>query len=391
MDTTRFQNSPSGRVLQVGQGDVAYSAFVPNPLPPDLAPDWTLTRALSRADRALSELAGLGRTLPNPVLFVTPFIRREAVRSSRIEGTQSDIADLYFYEAGQMPLPGIGHPPEADVREVLNYVRALEYGLERINDLPLSLRLIREMHAHLVQGVRGNYATPGEFRSRQNWIGGNSPSDAMFVPPPVPEMMQALDVFEKYLYADDVYPPLIRMAFIHYQFETIHPFVDGNGRIGRLLLSLLTVHWGLLPLPLLYLSAYFEQHRQQYYNLLLAVSERGAWQEWVNFFLRGVESQAKDAVWRIKKLQDLQQQWHDRLRKERAAGTAMHLLDHLFANPLLTIPQASQFLGMTYRATKRHVEKLVELGILRQVGESTYDRQFAAYEILDTIIQDEQT
>ena len=245
MNPDDFRTSTSGRVIRVGQGQSAYWAFVPNPLPPPLTLDTALIRWLSEADRALGELAGLGRALPNPHLLISPFIRREAVLSSRIEGTQADLADLYAFEAGQLALPGFKPAPsEADVREVANYVRALEYGLERLSTLPVSLRLIREVHARLMEGVRGESATPGEFRRTQNWIGapGCTLNEATYVPPPVEEMHAALDAFEKYLHTEDELPPLVRLALIHYQFEAIHPFVDGNGRIGRLLLSLLLVH-----------------------------------------------------------------------------------------------------------------------------------------------------
>jgi Fic family protein len=219
-----------------------------------------LTRTLTDAVQALSELAGIGRAISNPHLLINPFIRREAVLSSRIEGTQADIADLYAYQVGQLPLANMPSPPEADVKEVHNYVQALEYGLKRLETLPMSLRLIRELHARLMEGVRGEYATPGEFRRSQNWIGpaNSNLNEAPFVPPPVPQMHEALNSLEEYLHRHDVtYPPLVRLAFVHYQFEAIHPFIDGNGRVGRLLISLLLVEWKLLPLPLLYLSAFF--------------------------------------------------------------------------------------------------------------------------------------
>lgn len=208
MNPDRFEGSPSGRVVQFGQGDTAYLAFVPNPLPPHLIFDSTLVHLLSDGDRALGELAGLGRALPNPHLLINPFIRREAVLSSRIEGTQTDLADLYAFEAGQLGLPGFKPTfSEADVREVHNYVRALQYGIERVQTLPISLRLIREVHAHLMEGVRGEHATPGEFRQTQNWIGrqGCTLSEAEFVPPPVDEMKLGLDAFEKYLHSEDAH------------------------------------------------------------------------------------------------------------------------------------------------------------------------------------------
>lgn len=232
MDSQRFRNSTAGQVIRVGEGETAYWAFVPNPLPPKLRIDWPLAQALSEADRALAELAGLGRTMPNPHLLIGPFIRREAVLSSRIEGTQADIADLYAYEARQLPLPGVETPPsEADVREVLNYVNAMEYGLERLKTLPVSLRLIRELHERLLTGVRGETATPGEFRRTQNWIGppGCTLKEAIFVPPPVPQMHEALNALETYLHSqNDLYPPLVRLALIHYQVEEdiLQPLAD---------------------------------------------------------------------------------------------------------------------------------------------------------------------
>lgn len=385
MNPERFRNSTDGRLIRVGQGETAYWAFVPHPLPPDLSADWEFARSLSKADRALSELAGVGRTMPNPHLLIGPFVRREAVLSSRIEGTQADITDLYAYEAGQPA------PAESDVREVLNYVRALEYGLERLSTLPVSLRLIRELHERLMAGVRGEHATPGEFRRSQNWIGTPNCTlgEAQFVPPPVLQMHEALDAFEKYLHADDVYPPLVRLALVHYQFEAIHPFVDGNGRIGRLLISLLLVEWKLLPLPLLYLSAYFHRYRQDYYDLLMAVSERGDWRDWVLFFLHGVTDQARDAIVCAKRLQDLQTAWHERLMQARTSALLVRLVDSLFASPVITIPEAQRLLGVTYRSAQHNVERLVTAGILRPVGDASYGKTYLAAEILDIIVDKE--
>jgi Fic family protein len=388
MNLTSFQRSPAGRLLKVGQGDTAYWAFVPHPLPPALTFDLELVWALSDADRALGELAGLGRMLPNPHLLMRPFIRREAVLSSRIEGTRANVADLYAYEARQPPLPGMKDTSSpSDVQEVANYVRALEYGLERLKTLPVSLRFIRELHEQLMAGVCGEHATPGEFRRSQNWIGapGCTLNEATYVPPPVPKLDEALDAFERYLHADDVYPPLVRLALIHYQFEAIHPFLDGNGRIGRLLISLLLVHWDLLPLPLLYLSAFFERRRDEYYHHLLAVSARGAWREWVLFFLQGAAEQARDAVARAKRLQDLQQEWRDRLTAARASGLTIRLVDSLFETPVLTIPLAQRLLGVTYRPAQQHVEKLVNGGMVRRIGNSSYGKTFIAEQILEVV------
>lgn len=324
----------------------------------------------------------------NPRVLIGPFVRREAVLSSRIEGTQADVTDVYALEAGQLPLPELrASPRKSDAQEVLNYVYALEYGHSRINELPISLRLIRELHGFLMRGVRGEEYTPGEFRRTQNWLGppGCSIEDATFVPPPVGAMHEALNLFERYLHAEDDYPPLIRLAFVHYQFEAIHPFLDGNGRVGRLLVSLMLLDWDLLPLPLLYLSAFFERHKQDYYDLLLAVSTKKAWREWVMFFLKGVEEQSKDALQKANRLRDLQIEWRQRLTQTRTSALLPRLADSLFDTPVITIPKAQRILDVTYSSARNNVEKLVQAGILRQVGDNSYGKVFLAQEILKTI------
>jgi len=336
----------------------------------------------------LGELVGLARMLPNPDLLVRPFVHREAVSSSRIEGTETDMADLYAYEAGHLRLPGgQPSPAEAGVREVLNYVHALDYGLERVNALPVSLRLIREVHERLMEGVRGGHATPGQFRRMQNWIGppGCTLAGATYVPPPVPEMREALGALEKYLHRDDLCPPLVRLAFVHCQFESIHPFVDGNGRVGRLLIALLMVHWRLLPQPLLYLSSFFEQRRQEYYDLLDAVRARGAWDEWVRFFLRAVVDQSHDTIARARRLQDLQAEWRDRLVAISPSTRLLRLAERLLESPVLSVRDAERVLGVSNRAARANVEKLLKAGILRRVGDAHYARTFVAGEVLDAL------
>lgn len=389
MDLKLFEQSPSGRVARIGVGEAAYHAFVPQPLPPALPFDAPLVALLADAARAVGELSGLGQVLPNPNLLVRPFIRTEAVLSSRIEGTQADLVELYAFEAGQLALPAVRPPrDESDAREVHNYVVALEYGLDRLPTLPLSLRFIRELHERLMAGVRGGAATPGEFRRSQNWIGppGTTLKDATYVPPPVVggELQAALDAFERYLHADDEYPLLMRLAFIHYQFEAIHPFLDGNGRIGRLLIVLLMVHWELLSQPLLYLSAFFERNRDAYYDRLYSVSARGAWREWVSFFLNGVTEQALDAVRRARRLQELQVDWRSRFEDGRSVAL-LRLVDRLFDSPVLTIRQAEAALGVSYRAARLSVQRLVDTGILRPIGESAYARLFVAEEIIKAV------
>ena len=261
----------------------------------------------------------------------------------------------------------------------------MEYGLQRLDTLPVSLRFIKELHERLMDGVRGEHATPGEFRRSQNWIGapGCTLNEASFVPPPVAEMQGALNDFERYLHAEDAYPPLIRLAFIHHQFESIHPFLDGNGRIGRLLVVLLLVHWDLLSLPLLYLSAFFERNRDMYYDLLQAVSEQGAWERWIEFFLHGVAEQARDGISRAKQLQDLQQGWRILVSRSRVSPLVPRLVDILFEMPVLTISTAKDHLDVgSYHTAQSAVERLVEEGVLRQVSTGRYDRVFVADEIL---------
>lgn len=379
MQPTDFTENKSGRVIKTPQD---YWAFYPNPLPPSLPLSWDLVRQNSEADRALSELAGVARTLPNPHLLIGPFVRREAVLSSKIEGTQASLSELLFFEASK---PSTPKPP--DVREVANYVTALEYGLGRLKDLPVSLRLMREMHERLMHGVRGVYMTPGEFRRSQNWIGppGCLLMDATFVSPPADEMKEALGELEKYLHAPSALPPLVRLALIHYQFEAIHPFLDGNGRIGRLLLTLLLCVEELLPQPLLYLSAYFERHRQDYYDLLLGVSQSGRWSEWVTFFLGGVAEQSRDAVKRSNRLLDLRQEYHRKFQSARSSALLLRLVDELFAYPAITISQAAKRMSVTPRSAQLNVDRLVKERILEEVTGRKRNRVYVAPGIIRVI------
>jgi Fic family protein len=385
MNPGRFKNSTSGHAIQTMHGGMAYWAFLPNPLPPPLPADTELWLALSKADRALGELAGLGRSLSNPNLLMHPFIRREAVLSSRIEGTQAGIAALYNYEARQLSLfDETPKPREADVREVLNYVRALEYGMERLHSLPVSLRLIRELHERLMEDVRGGRAKPGEFRDEQNWIGPPHCrlEEATFIPPPIAEMHPALANFEKYLHAPDSYPPLVRLALLHYQFEAIHPFADGNGRIGRLLISLLLVHWDLLPMPLLYLSAFFEKRRREYYDLLMGVSERGEWRPWISFFLDGVAEQSCDAIERAKKLQDLQTEWRSRMQKARMTGLVLGIIDMLFERPSVSANDVANRFNVSHPAAMQALRRLVNKKILFEISGRRRNQLFLAKKII---------
>jgi len=368
MDTALFRNSPSGRLVRAIDG---YWAFVPNPLPPKL--DWSdaLVSLTSKADLALGTLSGLGETLPNPHLLIYPFVRKEAVLSSRIEGTQSSLSDLLLFEATKAE-------KQRDVREVQNYVHAMEHGLKRLDDLPLSLRLIRELHAILMEGVRGERATPGEFRQSQNWIGppGCTLNDATFVPPPVAEMKEALDQLEKFLHADTQLPPLVELALIHYQFETIHPFLDGNGRIGRLLITLFLCQRSILNKPLLYLSAFFERHRQD---------QRGAWRQWLEFFLQAVVKQSDDAVRRARRLLDLHRTYYQTSLGKRLPPTAVELVELIFVKPVLNTRVVQEYLKVTFPAAQKAIRALIEEGILAEITGGKRNKAYAAKKILEIL------
>ena len=380
MDIALFQNSPSGRLIRAVDG---YWAFVPNPLPPQLDWDNPLVSLISRADLALGTLSGLGEALPNPHLLIYPFIRREAVLSSRIEGTQSSLSDLLLFEATRVE-------KQRDVREVQNYVLAVEYGLKRLSELPLSLRLIRELHGILMKGVRGERATPGEFRESQNWIGvpGSSLNDAVFVPPPVTEMQENLGQLEKFLHADIDLPPLVELALIHYQFEAIHPFLDGNGRIGRLLITLFLCQRDILTKPLLYLSAFFERHHQEYYQYLLDVSQRGAWRQWIEFFLQAVVEQSGDAVKRARRLLDLHLNYYQISLERRLPPTAGQLVELIFMKPVLNARVAQEYLKVTVPAAQKAINALEEEGILAEITGGKRNKAYAAKEILKILEED---
>ncbi len=382
MQPTDFKSDRAGRVIRAPLG---YWAYVPNALPPKVDLHRQLVVRLSLAERELGRLSGMGTTLPNPYLLIGPFLRKEAVLSSRIEGTVAALSDLFFFEAAPSDPPRVG-----DVREVANYVRAMQTGLDSKRSLPMSLRLIRELHRVLMSGVRGEQMTPGEFRTSQNWIGraGCLLDEATLVPPPVPEMHQALDAFEKFLHAPTDLPPLVRLALIHYQFEAIHPFVDGNGRIGRLLISLLLCEEGLLPSPLLYLSAFFERRRQDYYGRLLAVSREGAWEAWVDYFLEGVAEQSVDAMQRAIRLRALRDKYNVRLQKARSSALLVKLVDALFDHPAITVRRSAQLLKVTTRASSLNIGKLVDAGILSEATGRARNRLFVAREIIRVIDED---
>jgi Fic family protein len=340
-------------------------AYVPVPLPPVPAVDLTgLQVALELANQAVGRLDGIASVLPDPSLFLYIYIRKEALLSSQIEGTQSSLSDLLLYEADEAP--GV---PIDDTREVSNYVSAMDHGLRRLReDFPLSLRLIREIHAILLSKGRGQDKDPGEFRRSQNWIGGTRPGNALFVPPPPHLVMDCLGALESFIHDETTdLPLLVKAALVHVQFETIHPFLDGNGRLGRLLITFLMCERGVLREPLLYLSLFFKQNRQTYYDHLQAVRERGAWEDWVGFFLRGVTETARQGIQTAQNL--LRLFGNDRARIEelgRPAATTLRLHQLLQRRGLTTIPLASRQLGLSQPTITSGIAHLRALGIVRE-------------------------
>jgi Fic family protein len=359
-------------------------AFVPLPLPPvpplELGPFLPL---LDRANQALGRLDGLSTLLPDTELFLYLYVRKEAVLSSQIEGTQSSLSDLLLFEnAGA---PGV---PMDDVREVSNYVAAMQHGLERLRDgFPLSLRLIREIHGILLRGGRGATRTPGEFRRSQNWIGGTRPGNATFVPPPPERLMECLDSFEKFLHDEDQkLPLLVQLGLIHVQFETIHPFLDGNGRLGRLLITLLLCARGALREPLLYLSLYFKTHRGRYYELLQRVRTDGVWEEWLEFFLEGAEATAKQAADTAVELIRLFDTDRKRIQVlGRSALSALRVHEFMQKKPLINIGVAARALNLSIPTVSAALQRLEELAIAKETTGKERDRIFAYTRYLEIV------
>jgi Fic family protein len=376
MNPSDFHAPEAGRVIEVPQG---YSAFVPAPLPPKLVYDADVALALSAADAAVSELSGLGRQLPNPHLLIASYVRREAVLSSRIEGTRASLSDLLLDEASAQ-----SGPPPGDVREVRNYVVALDYGIKRLETLPLSLRLVREIHERLMRGVRGDHAAPGEFRRSQNWIGptGSTAATALYVPPPPHEMKEALADWERFVHERGRVPDLIQCALMHEQFEAIHPFLDGNGRIGRLLITLFLAERGRLSQPLLYLSEFIERHRQEYYERLQRVRSDGDWSGWIAYFLEGVRWTARRALKQASQLTDLREDMRRRLRDR---GKALALVDELFVNPYITVARAESILKVTNPTARQIVKRLESEGLLEEVSGRSWGRVYLSKPILKAI------
>ncbi len=355
-----------------------YAAFIPQGLPPSppIRFDPEMLTLLSRADRALGRLDGATELLPNPDLFVFMYVRKEAVLSSQIEGTQASLLDVLEFEAQALE-PG---RPQ-DVPEVVNYVAAMNYGLERLKELPLSLRLTREIHARLLEGVRGGERSPGEFRRSQNWIGApgvDGLATASFVPPPPHEMLAALNNLEKFFHDPSPLPMLIKVGLIHAQFETIHPFLDGNGRMGRLLITFLLCQEGILQRPLLYLSHYFKRHRTEYYERLQATRDHGDLEGWLKFFLTGVYEVAQEATATARCIVNLREEHRDLIGASlgRNASKGLMLLEALYFRPIISVKVAAEIAHLTYSNANVLVRKFSSQGLLKEMTGQKRDRRF---------------
>ena len=372
-----------GRYIETRFDNERVRAFVPPPLPPEppVRID-ALLSGLSAADRALGRLDGITTLVPDHALFLYMYVRKEAVLSSQIEGTQSTLSDLLRFETEA----AIGQPID-DIREVSNYVDAMMYGIERLQTLPLSLRLIREMHGRLLQSGRGRTQNPGEFRRSQNWVGGTRPGNAMYVPPPVSELMPCLDAFERFIHAETPeYPPLIKAGLLHVQFESIHPFLDGNGRLGRLLITLYLCSQKVLSQPLLYLSLYFKTYRTDYYRLLQQVREQGAWEAWLEFFLQGVATTAGEAFEAGNRIVRL-----FKTDRERIASTgdrvssALRIHELMQTSPFITAPKAMERTGLTMPTVNSAISELQRLGVVQEVTGRKRGRVYSYRAFMDIL------
>lgn len=364
-----------------------YKALIPKPLPLEIPIklDNKIQVLLSEADRALARLDGVSCILPNPDLFVAMYVKKEAVLSSQIEGTQASLVDVLEFEAGARVPKKV-----KDVAEVVNYVKAMNYGLDRLKELPMSLRLMKEIHAVLLEGVRGSDKTPGEFRKTQNWIGppGSILKDAAFVPPPQDEMIMAMSDLEKFIHAKSPMPPLVKLALIHYQFETIHPFLDGNGRIGRLLITFHLCWEKILSRPLLYLSYYFKRNRQEYYDRLNMVREKDDFEGWIEFFLKGVVDVSLQAIMTANKIMVLQKEDTERLLKAGIASPmAVVLLGKLFSFPIINVPELKRLINASYETANNLIKKFEKAGILKEVTGKLRNRLYVYKRFLDIIAE----
>jgi len=378
----------SGRYISQLTG---YRAFIPSPLPPvpPVSRDPELDTLHFQATLALGKLDGAAEMLPNPDLFVFMYVRKEAVLSSQIEGTQASLMDVLEFETSKLR-PGRPN----DVMEVVNYVRAMNHGLHRLADLPVSLRLIKEIHQELLTDVRGGMLSPGQFRTSQNWIGppGCSLTDAAFVPPPPHEMMDALSNLEGFIHDQEPMPALLKVGLVHAQFETIHPFLDGNGRVGRLLITFLLCEMKILGRPLLYLSYFFKKYRKEYYGHLQSVRDNGDWEGWLKFFLRGVAVVAKEATTKARRIVNMREEHRGRITATlgRSAPNALTLLEQLYERPIVNVNDVASLTGTAFATAGRVVTALEEMGLLIEITGQKRNRMYS-YDPYLAMFQDDET
>ncbi len=383
MERDDFDETAPGEIVPTTTPKGTYSAFRPDPLPPSITTEQLIT-PLAEATQALGRLHGIGPRVGSREILIEPFVRKEALESSQIEGTHATLSDIYAYEAGQEAL--IDEDRRQETQEVVNYLHALTHGLDAITaGDPITTELLCEMHDRLLSGVRGDEANPGELRTTQNFI-GSTPyiQDARYVPPPPNEIPDLLEDLLGYANQETNLHPLLRIGLIHYQFETIHPFLDGNGRLGRLLISLLLQRDSLLPEPYLYLSSYFNARRSDYVDHLLAVSQRGDWEEWLLFFLRGVQSQADEAHQRANLLVDLREDYQQRYQSERSENI-LELVMRLFEDPYLDVNTAADWLDVEYSTANRLIGQLEDDGILEELTGKDRNRFYRASEVFQII------
>ncbi|KKT26379.1 MAG: hypothetical protein UW11_C0014G0004 [Parcubacteria group bacterium GW2011_GWA2_43_9b] len=368
----------AGRYRKTLSGEFAYESFIPNDLPPTppVMMDDKMQTLLSEADRALGGLNVVADLLPDSNYFILSYLRKEATLSSKIEGTKATFVDVAKAQVGV-----VDEETPNDYREIINYIDAINYGLRRIRkeEFPFSLRLLREIHAKLLSGVRGQHKTPGEFRKSQNWIGGASIRTAHYIPPAAEEIWKSLDNFEKFIHDTRPMPALIKIGIIHSQFETIHPFLDGNGRMGRLLITLLLCHYKILNKPTLYLSEYFSIFRSDYYDRLNAVHEKGDFEGWLKFFLEGVALVAVEATQTARKINSLKEEGIKKISclSSQSSKRAISLIEKLFSQPVMTVNDVAKGIGITFANANNLVRKMEEMGILKQIGKSKRNRLFA--------------
>ena len=382
METKEFYNQ-FGELIEIQDKKWGkYLSFLPNKLPPEIEFDKILVLALTKAEATLSKLSGVGLLLPNPDLLVTPYLKKEALSSSRIEGTRISLDEYFLSEAQDLQEDNI------DALEVLNYIQAINYALKEIETKPITKELIKHTHQILMDNVRGNDKFPGKFRHIQNWIGipGSKPQNASFVPPPFEKIETLVEDMINYMDTYDEMPLLIKCAFMHYQFETIHPFCDGNGRIGRALIVLYLIKKNKISKPLLYISGFFEKYKPDYARLLSEANKRGNFRDWLLFFLEAIKTQSEDALDKAIKLQKLKEDYRKKVQLKTQVNSTLELVDHLFVNPYITIKKVEKITNSTYPTAKRLVETLISLGILKLKDEKAErNKIYKAQEILEVI------